>query len=97
MWASCPWVEAGAVAALDVLHAGEVAPVDAAEVVDLANIGVGQLGGDRRHIDEDVDELGLQRELGQDTLERDRLRKACLPLHATAEDLGEPPLGDGFE
>ena len=61
---------------LDVLHGHVVLPVDLAQLVDLHDVSVHEVGGELRFVDEELEPGLLLRVVRMDDLERDALREA---------------------
>ena len=85
------------VLAPDVLHRDEVRVVDAAELEDLADVGVVELARDLRLIDEHLDEVGVLGHRRQDPLDREDLLEAFDAEGLGLEDLGHAADADAFE
>src|SRR6266508_2817845 len=66
------------VLALDVLHDEIGAAVDLAGLVDADDVRVGQAGGGARLVGEAGDEVGVERELGPQDLDRHRAVEALV-------------------
>ncbi len=75
------------VLAVDELHRDEVVVADLAEVVDVDDVVVIELGGELGLVDEHRDEVGAVGEVRQDLLDGDRLLEALDALHARLPDL----------
>ena len=85
------------VLAPDVLHGDEVRVVDAAELEDLADVGVVQLAADLGLIDEHLDEVGVLRHRRQDALDGEDLLEALDAEGLGLEDLGHAANADALE
>ena len=81
----------------DVLHGDEVRVVDAAELEDLADVGVVQLAADLRLIDEHLDEVGVLGHRRQDALDGEDLLEALDAEGLGLEDLGHAADADALE
>ena len=82
---------------IDVLHGDVVRALDFAEVVDVDDVVVIELGGQLRFIDEHLDEVLIVGKVRQDFLDGDDLLKSFDAAHARFPDLGHAAGGDLFE
>ena len=89
-----PAVEEAQVLALNVLHGDEVLVVALAELEDLPDIGVIQIGGDLGLVDEHGDEVFVVRHVRQDPLDGEELLKALSAGGPPEEDLGHAASAD---
>ena len=80
----------------NVLHGDEVIIVDLAQIVDVGDVLVIQLGGELGLVDEHVDEVLVLGGLGEDLLDGDTLLEALDPLSARLPDLGHTPQPDAL-
>jgi hypothetical protein len=79
---------------VDVLHREEVVSVDDIHAVDVRDVRVIETGGQLRLVEEQLDELRIVRELGQDLLEHEQLLEALRTDRAREVELGHAPAGD---
>ena len=82
----------------DIFHRDEVAArLNLAEVVDVHDVRMVQLGRELRLVGEHRDELVIVRDVRQDLLDRDDLLEAFHAGAARAKELGHPSARDLFE
>ena len=89
---------------LDELHRHVVLPIDFAELVDLHDVAVREVGGELGFVDEELQPVALRRVLRMDDLERDPLGEPggaeLLGLvdgrHAAVRDLSQEAEGAGI-
>src|SRR5262249_49422532 len=89
--------EAERVHAVDVLERDVILPVDFAELEDLDDLRVLQRALQLGLVDEHGQELGIGREVRQDSLDDEDLLEAVRAALAGAEDLGHAADGEALE
>ncbi len=80
--------------ALQIGHGDEILIADLAQLVDVADVGVRQLPGNARLVEEHRAELFGRHQLRQQPLDHHQLGKAALPVQPREEDLAHPAGGE---